>query len=349
MASFTHPLKRFLNNHSRSVDFLSASCIICLCLIILLPQVHESFQAHPEPTDEAINTISQNHLESIELQPNLPQLIANVTGEPPAGLELGQLNPKPQDNNNNNHHHHNHKFPTGEVIICAGFFVFYCIGLGLWRVEPKESQQLMVAERRVSTNCCSSTRCPSGQREILEANETLESGKSRSHEEMLESAHLFNDRTQDNDCLLLLNRHHNHHTHSHHHDHHQQPALVAKKADYGSTSRNGITNTANGDLVRARSLESQRPTTVYVEEIRITSTSLDSHWDNFKWPLSTRVAIFGLILAASLILFDMNVHGLMKAIKVFRAAATGALLYVAFFLVLPRGPAGCNSCKKEEV
>jgi len=307
MSSLTGPLKRFLYKYAHFVDFLSASFIICLCLIVLLPKVHDSFHATRIPHGEEAISVGFAHLSQ---QPD--------------------------------HHERHHKLPLGEVLICAGFFAFYCIGMVITKLNVRDTGLLLPFERRISTVCCSSTRCPSGQREVLETSE----GKNgnNSHEDISEGAHLLSEQNVDEDCVLLLNRHHNHHTHNRHHDHrNNQPTSQSKRPlNYGSTLGNNVVP----DLVQAGNTR-VKPTTVYVEEIRISRVT-DDQKALLTWPLSTRMTLFSLLLAGALILFDMNIHGLMISIRVFRAAATGALLYIAFFLVLPKNLAGCKSCSLEE-
>lgn len=367
MASSSNCLERFLYNYSHLIDFLSASLIIVLCLIILLPKVHDSFQTTSSDEDNLTKVI---HNHQVDDSNNLTKISGNIVISSTAAetttttsvLNSPQISIVPHSENNHDHHghHHNHKLPLGEVLICIGFFVFYIIGLGMGSIESRKqpTEPSMLGERKISTVCCSSTRCPASQRDTLESECVA---KSKSHEEMLEGAHLFNDVDQEEQCVLLLNRHHNHHTHSKHHNH--QPSFnipngskAKKHADYGSTSR--IDNKAKYEIISSidDSFDTdeavKKPSTVYVEEIRITrvSSNIDSDdEDGIKnRPPSIKVTIFGLILIALLILFDLDIHGLIESVKVFRAAATGALLYMAFFLILPREPAGCNSCSKEE-
>lgn len=331
MPSLVNCSKRFINNYTNLVNYISASLIICICLIVLLPKVHDSFlqsetqhqhnHAHDLPQPEIISNGSI--AESIDAEMPIDEFSANLA-PPSIPDDNNSLPSASNDANNNQHHHHNHTLPIGEIIICLGFFTFYCIGLSLsGKSDAKERDPLMDRSRGSSTICCSSTRCPSGKRKLsagLSANVNMQSdfAKSKSNEEL----HMSSEQ-QDDNCVLLLNKHHNHHTHSH-----LQPPTVNlpndRKKHYGSTSH-------------------------FVEEIRISRVSNDFDEAQLSWPLATRVTLFGLLLAGALILFDMNIHGLMETVKVFRAVATGALLYIAFFLVLPKNPVGCNSCTEEEV
>lgn len=364
MASSSNCLKRFLHNYSHVIDFLSASLIIVLCLIILLPKVHDSFLTTSSDEDNLTKVIHNHQVGDNNNLTGISDIIvtSSTTTTTTSVLNTPQISIISHSDNNHDHHghHHNHKLPLGEVLICVGFFVFYIIGLGMGSVESRKqpTEPLMLGERKISTVCCSSTRCPASQRDAIESESVI---KSKSHEEMLEGAHLFTDADQEEQCVLLLNRHHNHHTHSKHHNH--QPSFnnangskSKKYADYGSTSR--MDNKTKYEMISSidDSFDTdetiKKPSTVYVEEIRITRVSSnfdsDDEDETRNWPPSIKVTICGLILIAVLILFDLDIHGLIESVKVFRAAATGALLYMAFFLILPREPAGCNSCSKEE-
>lgn len=99
------------------------------------------------------------------------------------------------------------------------------------------------------------------------------------------------------------------------------------------------------DLVKNAMAHDGKHSRVYIQEIKANPMPEDT----FTWPLSIKVGLFAIILAVSLVLFDLKIYGLMDALQVFRAAAVGALLYIAFFLVLPKNPAGCGSCSKERV
>lgn len=327
MPSLLNYSKRFLHNYSNLVNFISASLILCICLIVLLPKVHESFQA---------TATEHHHDHAVELpQPGTISdgLVDIINTTSPLGLSADLAPPAILDSNpsasqDGGHHHHNHTLPIGEVIICIGFFVFYCIGLSLSeKSDATERDPLVERSRGSSTICCSSTRCPSGKRKLSTGMTTsvykqAELSKSKSNEEL----HMSND-NQDTSCVLLLNRHHNHHTHSHL----QPPAATL----------------ANG--TNKKPLIHYGSTSQFVEEIRISRVLDDFDDAKLSWPLATRVTLFGLLLAGGLILFDMNIHGLMETIKVFRAVATGALLYIAFFLVLPKNSVGCRSCTEEEI
>lgn len=100
------------------------------------------------------------------------------------------------------------------------------------------------------------------------------------------------------------------------------------------------------DLVRSihTADEDRKHTRIYVEEIKASSMP-DAATP--KWPPSIKVGLFAIIFALSLVLFDFKIYGFMDALQIFRAASVGALLYIAFFLVLPKNPAGCGSCSKE--
>lgn len=224
MSSLSNNLKTFLYKHSQVVDFLCASLIIILCLIVLLPKVHESFQI----------TSSNSHVESYNVTPELNLDDAHEGG----------------------HHHHNHKLPIGEIIICVGFFVFYCLSIGFTSAPATgERQPLLLAKRKVTPYYVEEIRIT---RRPIDADEACSIG-------------------------------------------------------------------CDEDLRLYRQAEA----------------------NSLIWPLSAKMSLFGILLAATLIVFDVNIHGLMETIKVFRAAATGALLYVAFFLVLPKGP-GCKVCTKDD-
>lgn len=358
MASVSNYFKKFLYKYSHLIDFLCASLIIVLCLILLLPKVHDSFKTITPHEDDPFG-VNHNQDGNLITEISINDVEDTVTKNSTTSSAQDPFAVPAISSHDS--HHHSHELPLGEVLVCIGFFTFYIIGLGMSRVKStkQSTEPLMLGERKISTVCCSSTRCPASQKEILE-NAPDSVIKSKSYEEMLEGAHLFNDTDQEEQCVLLLNRHHNHHTHSKHHNHqsiisHQNGGATRKqRVDYGSTSRidnkmqyeiiNGIDDSFDDEI--------RKPSTIYVEEIRITrvpsSCDSDIEEGNRNWPASIKLTIFGLSLTAVLILFDLNIHGLVETIKVFRATATGALLYIAFFLVLPRGPAGCNSCSEEE-
>lgn len=317
--------------------------------MVLLPKVHESFRIQDVHLDTHSNDAQQDQ-EPLQ--------------EP------------------HNHHRHHHSLPLGEVIICVGFFVFYSLGLCVSSRQYREDGQsiqpgqkapvssLTGASRKVSTVCCSSTPCPTSR--LVKSQESTKCRSSETNVVANESVRLIDGEPLDGDdydpdanCVMLLNRHHIHHTHSRHHSHsapivQQQHQNVAsrKRAGYGSTLVHNVTP----DLVRQSSGcgETTRPNNsntttksgpiIYVDEISITRFANDyEDLDNLQWPLSMKVTIFALVLAVCLILFDLNINGVQECVKVFRAAATGALLYIAFFLVLPRHQAGCNSCSEEEI
>lgn len=400
-------LKAFLNGHSNLVDFLSSSLIICLCFIVLLPRVHDSFLMNGDVLVEElkiqhIETTTSSTLTNPSDQ-NGSQIIATETS-------LGQ----PDEHQHQHQHHHSHRFPTGEVLICAGFFIFYCIGLKLNETLPVddagETRSLLSKRAAASTVCCSSTRCPSSQPEPS-SSDSGNNGNSHSHPSATTTttsaptatadttvanalAPSRNHPTLETDCLLLLNRHHQHHTHARHHEHSttnvasngktinttagsniptKQEASATRgnkaqankpRSNYGSVSNNNnINNTTNVLSLDGKNLTPQPPvaaaasaamattTTILVDEIQITSppvTTANKEANGLRWPRSLKMLLVSLFLASMIILFDMNILGLLKTLRVFRAASTGALLYIAFFIMLPRHSAGCNSCNDEE-
>ena len=384
--------KSCINEHCYIVDFLSASIIICLCLIILLPRVHDSFL----PSDDGAhidhdNQIQQQQQEKLDEnvtnhnQPLGVQSIVNGTNQPdlinlPDQQTVDQIDASIEDSQpDNGHHHHHEHFPAGELLICIGFFVFYCTGLGLARpqVNPNEEETNLARslKRTTSTVCCSSTRCPPSVHQAavargLDTNVGQEVADRERMEMFNELAvlspadeSLVQQQQLDTDCVMLLNRHHQHHTHASHRGHQvavpQTGNIVKnKRQNYGSTQSNSYikqnhvkadtTDTYNGqaEATDISHVSPDRNATIIVDEIRITSGPVDE--DKVGWPHSLRMLIFSLILAFILIFFEINVQGMIRAVKVFRATSTGALLYVAFFIMLPRRPAGCNSCKEEE-
>lgn len=307
----------FCHRYSHITDYLCGSVVICICIILLMPKVHDSFHVNSQK--------KHSHLDL-------------------------QLEPKDKSIRN---HYHQHEFPIGEVIISVGFLVFYCIGVFLNKtIRPQVEDPLSKVPRKISTTCCSSTRCPATQ-------STSWTDSPRKPNEFLVSATIHALPKQetsslitkglDEDCVLLLNRHHNHHMHTKHHSHtvknHTYPSV-----GYGSTSskdeRGSAVEETHGDTIKISE-------NVYSGEINISLLSEDSNNShacmdsNLSWPRSIKVTILCIILASILIALDLNLQGLMEAIKVFRAAATGALLYLAFFLILPNDAAGCNSCLDE--
>lgn len=348
--------KRFLNDHCYIVDFLSASITILLCLVVLLPRVHESFL----PDDDHHQNEDHNH--QLEIVSNNGSDITTLADD------VVPVPPEPHK------HVHNHRFPIGEVLICIGFFVFYCIGLGLSRPQvtmSDQQQQLFASQRRKQSVCCSSTRCPSSvppQNVVAsacqEANRQAgdeSSGITRpapNDEQSLLTASDEQQVNKDEDCVMLLNPHHQHHTHTKHHEHqhgntvNQQDATVRvptkRRVNYGATGQSSDIR-AMLAMVDEQALASPRQnTTIVVDEIRIVSESSEDYDQEQQWPHSLRLLLFSLVLAMALFFLDMNVLGMIRAIKVFRAASTGALLYVAFFIMIPRKSVSCNSCTEEE-
>lgn len=312
-------LKRLLHKHANTIDFLSASIVIVICLVVLLPKVHDSF------------------------------------------LDEDQI---PHDHLDDHLHDHHHAFPTGEVLVCLGFFFFYCLGAllssGGGRGDESLVRLIKKNNNKTSTICCSSTRCPSSLPVPSSSNGGGGGGaQSDLHQSLLVNKKHLDIQTEaakrtdeqislmdnslgpDSDCLLLLNRHHNHHTHHKHHKHDATSDNIHqtnnKSNNYGSLNGRDLKHSDTGPS-----------TTIIVDEILITTMNNSYDKNEHTWPLSIRMLIFSLILGAFLIFFQMNVIGLIKSMKVFRAASTGALLYIAFFLMLPSRPVGCNSCSEEE-
>lgn len=279
MASLTVicKLKRYFNIYSTYIDFLSASLIISLCIAVLLPKVHDSFG---------------------------PKQLAF----PQARASLATLERQAADQTD----HDEHRLPIGEILVCVGFLVFYCLGLGVSKEQASRSREsapmLVGRDSTTPTVCCPSTRCP-----------TLPAKEPSAAPESARGSDKLHVEESDESCLMLLNRHHNHHVHAHHHDHGQAGAsespLRRQKRHYGTE-----------------------------QQVDTDSGELESHTG---WPTSAKVTLFALIFAGLLIVLDLHMHGMVQAIKVFRAGATGALLYVALYLVLPRNSAGCRTCTEE--
>lgn len=312
-------IKRFVHRHLNVFNFLTASIIICICLIVLLPAAHLPLDAS-SPT-------AHGHDEHSHSQ-----------------------NDHNDDQNQHHHHHHHHGIPTGEVLVCAGFFVFHSIGLLVGGRKMDEREPLLIAERKASTVCCSSTRCPSSREPIPEmlmrAGCSTGSGvAANSHEQILDGAHMIYSTGAEDDCVLLLNQHHQHHTHNTHHEHVPTTPTIsahprAGQSNYGSMAPDLVRNALNAhtDLI-----DGERHSRIYVEEIK----AGPARDDILRWPLSIQVGLFAILFAVALVLFDLKIYGLMDALQVFRSASVGALLYIAFFLVLPKNSAGCGSCSKE--
>lgn len=289
-------LKGYFNSHSTYIDFLSASLIISLCIIVLLPKVHESFQADYGSRIERALTTSANQERTNE---NLRAFLDEQTVE----------------RNQDDHH----QPPIGEILVCIGFLVFYCLGLCLTK-DHQECSSLAIEASTAPTVCCPSTRCPT-----LPATQQTAPGQPSS--DAIGSAEVANSDQAEESCLMLLNRHHNHHVHASHHYHgrhyHGQGApryaSIQQKSSYGTV---------------------QPPT---YQSHSVTAEL----YDDSTWPMTTKVTAFSLVFAGLLILLDLHMQGVMQALKVFRAGATGALLYVAFYLVLPRNSAGCRTCTEE--
>lgn len=316
--SLLHYPKVLCRTHSYIAEFLGASIVICLCLMILMPQVHDSFSEHD----------SSDVDDSDDFQVKVPDI-------------------EPQ-------HHHSHSFPTGEVIICAGFLLFYCIGLGLDKTHiTPVGNQIVQAKRRDSTICCSSTRCPASQPTTRDSQESIVKipgteiiiGNKPTDIETAECAILINDRNVDDDCVLLLNRHHNHHMHTKHHDHNLHQNGSRQTLGYGSTS-------ARRDSGLAQEIQdddaSKLTGSLRTEEISINLLEPRDRNRDPGWSRPMKMTLFCLIVAAILIVLDLNIRVTMESMKVIKAATTGALLYLAFFLIFPKDEAGCNSCTNEE-
>lgn len=330
------------------VDFLSASLIIILCLVILLPKVHDSFQSGSN------NDNNLPHAHNLHQQDDLLEISTTSMADNLTTYSDTDVWANNETLHHDHAHHHQHSLPLGEVIICVGFFIFYILGMGLSKAKESQSVPLLMGERKISTVCCSSTRCPASQREALDSTGESDS-KNKSHEEMLEGAHLFKD-TQDESCVLLLNRHHRHHTHNKHHEHQSNnKSRRTTNSNYGSTSTIRVNKPKTiQDVVDSEDENKKNKSSViYVEEIKVTRLPVTSEGvvvddEDLNWPLSIKVTISCLIIAAVLILFDADVHGFVEAMNIFRAATTGAILYMAFFLILPRKSPGCRPCSKEE-
>lgn len=363
--------KNFLNDHCYIVDFISASITICLCLIILLPRVHESFL--PDEHQDAIvadeQPVAPSTIAGVDLLNAQASLNATNSGaidqtdQEQEGLEVKEAD----DGHHGHRHHHNHSFPAGEMLICIGFFVFYCAGLGIARPQVTGvDQDLYLARRRKqSISCCTSSRCPAPNEDLVVIQADALSQKPivvRPDEltTILSPDESLLQQQAENDCLMLLNRHHQHHTHSKHHEH--PPAATSqasdskgsqvrqRKTDYGSTQApaNSSRVTYMDEHMQDEAIKvtpREHNNTIVMDEIRITS---GPEIRKDQWPHSLKLLSFTIILALVLIFFDMNVMGMIRAVKVFRATSTGALLYIAFFIMLPQKPASCSSCEEEE-
>jgi len=326
----------------------------------------------------------------------LLSIVQNTTDGDTLMIDQMSLENELGDSTTTHQHPHNHKhnFPTGEVTICIGFFVFYCIGIRLNNSSNQYTKERGPLLARHKTNhapvtvCCSSTRCPSDRlsdptRQVVpvrgpETNHLVREAKD--HEQTLKQA--------EKDCVLLLNRHHQHHTHNKHHEHPSSTTAInsqtgplrssrclqmdglessdkypVKYQNYGTVSGAGgaqfewESHQVEGEnLVESggdfgQSLPRKSTSTIVVDEIRIISPPpiyIRDSIHNQCWPNSIKMFFLSLFLAALLILFDMNILGLLRILKLFRAACTGALLYIAFFILLPNDSAGCNSCQEEE-
>lgn len=300
--------KRFLNLNSQYVDFISASFIIAICLVVLLPKVHDSFRSETSHFDNGHLSYSQG------LRLSAKERVADKADE-------------------------DHRLPIGEIIICLGFFVFYCLDIGLSRdAVNSEDLPILNEQGRVPVVCCPSTRCPTSQRELPIDLDEQETKSIRSTITSPDDSHSIGEKDDDG-CLMLLNRHHNHHVHSHHHDHNQhvvsKSSNKSRKTGYGSLNETDNSGVDPQKVSLATSLSGD-------------DYDVEKDCDpRFVWPTSVRLTLFALIMAAILILFDLNVRGFIHAMQVFRAAATGALLYIALYLILPRTHTSCRYCTEE--
>lgn len=379
-------LKIFLNRHEHFVDFFCATTLICVCLIVLLPRVHDSFieqtaanHTHEDSTllDSTFTSAVSNETVDSDSQVSVPMVLANFNGSTNANTATLTPFVEEQDHspNHDHDHHHHHGFPAGEFLVCIGFFVFYCVGFtlegspveGLERdAVSRQSRRAILRRQSTATTCCSSTKCPpippyaGHQSQVIESNQLISSGGQLVSELTL-LAPRTSLRNPDDDCLMLLNPHHQHHTHNKHHDTAQLTTSMSVgnvesgQALYGSiggrddqlvqrrhqTSASDIANISKNTAI------SKPKATIIVDEIRITSEPSEVYV-SLSWPRSLKMLLISMILAAFLVFFDMKLHGWLTAIRVFRACSTGALLYVAFFIMLPRDRVGCNSCQEEE-
>lgn len=360
MAALFNGLKRYLYKHSNIVDLMLASLIICLCLIVLMPKVHDSFKSNSRNGDQP----------APGKQPSVGLAARNQTVD---ATKTTTTTIRLADSDEHEHEHeHQHSLPVGEIIICLGFFLFYCVGLGIsdGKKDPLAQAALKHGgpSRKVSTKCCPTTGCSASSQPA--ANQTISSvGSGHSRElggairgrrrddpaevsTLLLTGANADDSGEADSCVLFLNAHHVHHTH----DSHSHPArhqhATNKPANGTNNKKYGATATRAQFVADNQARPKLAPSADQVEEIQITRVGLVQSDPNFTgqltWPRSVKVAALGVTLALILILFDFKVEGFMEMKKAFLAASTGALLYLALFLVMPRGPPGCHSCNDEE-
>lgn len=304
--SISYYPKLFCHIHSNVIGFLSASLIICICFIALLPRVHESFKSDAE---------KQVH-----------DFVSPYESE------------------------HNHQTPIGEIIICSGFLLFYCIGLYL-DGSLRDAESRWLDTRRDSTICCSSTRCPTSKLpngSHMDSTIAIAQEVTFSQLSIMETTSLITAKNPEDDCVLLLNRHHNHHMHTRHHEH-KSPRQSKSILKYGSTSWKLDDNQDTKSIVEGPTKHSPEIPQRYID-ITLLPPHEDDRYDTkyMDWPRYIKITLLCLILAGLMIALDLQLQGLLEAIKVFRAAATGALLYSAFFLILPKERAGCNFCEDDD-
>lgn len=405
--------KDFLYKHAFIVDFLCASVIICLCLIVLLPKVHDSFALDQGNSTSIIDTNNYTNVDQI-LHINGNELnneqIINQTATSITFNQHEQPNNTDQ-HNHDHHHHHHHAFPIGELIVSAGFIFFYIIGESI--EKPRfigQDGRLQIStsysvhgftnrSRRNSTICCPSTRCPSSQHQanntttanvmtsikrnkVADTSSYLSQANESNLQESEETTALLADHQEGTEgCVLLFNRHHNHHTHNSHHEHNHKlsksnsilPNSPASQCgQYGSTTSRQATNQTSSSAHKTSIATNEQTPHMNIskdnvhqhhnqrlsnpDEISIAllpRTDMDDYSPSncfyTGWPRSIKVFILSLVFAVLLLSLEIQLDGLIQAVKVFRAAATGALLYIAFFLILPRDPPGCKSCNEEEI
>uniref|UniRef100_A0A6G1SJM7 Tetratricopeptide repeat protein 19, mitochondrial n=1 Tax=Aceria tosichella TaxID=561515 RepID=A0A6G1SJM7_9ACAR len=140
-------LKIFLNRHQHIIDLLSATLVIGLCLIVLLPKVHDSFVAsgnnHTHLTTDQDPLSTAPRSSEIEAQPDdsfkiatiSEILVASVNNNTLAVSPTSDLLPIVDPAQDEHHHHHGNSNSSNKSDNGSAFLPFYVMFgvLGMFR------------------------------------------------------------------------------------------------------------------------------------------------------------------------------------------------------------------------
>lgn len=385
-------LKRLLYSNSKLVKFCCASILINICLIVLLPQIHESFEEHD---DETVLHNKLKYQSTITINGQL------TTGNDSIDTIVGSEQSKESATNTIKqspiikkvHSHDN--LATGELLICFGFFLFYIIGSLLsYSNEAGEVCQPLI-DRNISTcskaKCCTTIARTSIDEPIHDslkqqlAQSTVSATNSQNpdnnqqfaditihHQTIQKNDKLDENTSSDDSCVLLLNKHHQH---PHHHHNNQSTNASQQAATSGLYKQTCLSTTTTTTISKKKkhsygslkssssSLNKQRKNTktcnnndcedeedlievVSSCEVQSCSNELDMliRQRHLPWPRSIKITLTGLILSL-LLLYAPNFQNVTRIINSIRGILTGALFYIAFYVVLPSPEeTNCDSC-----